>query len=457
MSRSGKSVFLTDMQSHLSRLIDAGDTQDAIACKAMWPAVLDTRTGRFPPGEHVPRRVYRLIGAPRGSTLYWDQPLIVAAFALSALSGDSRYAEAADAYVDAFLARCVDEHGMFCWGNHQYYDLFEDRIVAFQNGHHELRPITPAWEIFWRHDAGRTARYIRTMADRHVYDRSTGAFNRHDIGRRGHAFIEAGGILVESLAWLYRQTDEHDLLDLALRVARYSYAHRGASTGLVANEPDQGRWDSHVCTTEVGLWAQSLLRAAAHASSDEPADMAADAVRAYLRYGYDEASARYLGQVRVDDGMPVTPTEAGYWPRRHADPWSTDQWPTHDYPMALAEACLTLHARTGDNVFLEAIRRWARIAVETRPERTGRWAYAESYGRCIHFLARAAGQLNDGQLRKDASSLADEAVDRLVEHGVFQGYPDGHVYESVDGVGFLLLALILVETGTDADLRGFGF
>ncbi len=92
---------------------------------------------------------------------------------------------------------------MFLWGNHAYYDVFEHKTVPFNNGYHELRPITPAWDIFWERDAQETETYIRTMAKRHVYDPSKGGFNRHDDGRKGHAFLEAGGIMSESLAWLY--------------------------------------------------------------------------------------------------------------------------------------------------------------------------------------------------------------------------------------------------------------
>jgi hypothetical protein len=48
-------------------------------------------------------------------------------------------------------------------------------------------------------------------------------------------------------------------------------------------------------------------------------------------------------------------------------------------------------------------------------------------------------------------------MEQLYEEGMFQGYPDGHVYESVDGVGYLLLALIFLETRQMPLLCGFGF
>jgi hypothetical protein len=434
--------YLSHCESHLQNLISATSQTGG----AMWPSMLDTRTRGFPEGDHVPKRVYRLIGAPRGSTLYWDQPMVVAANALSELTGDRQYRQAADRYVDAFLSRCVADDGMFLWGNHCYYDVFEGRIVSFSNGHHELRPISPAWDVFWRHAPERTESYIRAMAGRHVYDPATGAFNRHDNGKKGHAFLEAGGILTESLAWLHGRTGAPELLKTALIIARYSYNHRDPSTGLVPNEPDQNRWDSKVCTSEIGLWARCLLRAQACTGDDELGEMARNALRAYLDYAYDDESGRYFGQVDIHNGKAVVPEQIGYWPGKYSDLWNTDQWPTHDYPASAAEACLSLYRRDGDRAFPADVRRWARIAVETSPGRTGMWSYAGNYGRCIHFLTRAGLELKDDRMLHSARCLAYEAVDRLWENGLFQGFPGSHVYESVDGVGFLIQALMFLQS-----------
>ena len=445
--------YLPKCKSHLQRLISATSETGG----AWWPSVLEVRTGRYPAEDHVPRRVYRLIGAPRGSTLYWDQPMVVAAHALSALTGDRHYARSADEYVDAFLSSCVAENGMFRWGNHQYYDVFDEKVVEFHGAPHELRPITPAWEIFWRHAPEKTASYIRTMAKRHIYDPTTGGFNRHDDGKKGHAFLEAGGILSESVAWLYGKTGKRNLSDTALRVARYSYRHRNPVTGLVPNEPDMGRWDSEVCTSEIGLWAQCLLRARSYTGNDEFLDMARNAVAPYLDRAFDHKSGKFFGQVNVHDGKPVVPEQSGYCPRKHADPWNTDQWPTHDYPMAVAEACVSLYLLTEEALWLEGIRRWAASAINNSPARTGRWEYAENYGRCIHFLARAGLQLGEEQFLVDARSLAEEAIESLWENGMFQGYPSGHIYESVDGVGFLMLSLLFLQTRRPLNMHGFGF
>lgn len=65
---------------------------------------------------------------------------------------------------------------MFQWGNHRYYHVFENEVVEFASGHHELRPIIPGWDLFWKRVSERTARYIRTMARRCLYDSETGGF-----------------------------------------------------------------------------------------------------------------------------------------------------------------------------------------------------------------------------------------------------------------------------------------
>ena len=250
---------------------------------------------------------------------------------------------------------------------------------------------------------------------------------------------------------------EPELLETALRIARYSYSHRGETTGLVINQPDFKRWDSQVSTTEIGLWAQSLLRACKYTSNDEFTEMARSGVSAYLKYGYHSNAQKYYGQVRVHDGKPETPQKKGYWPGRYSNIWETRQWPTHDYPMSVAEACVTLYSKTKDEVFLEGIRRWAKIISDETPANEGRGAYAEHYGRCIHFLVRAGQVLEDEKMIAQARLLAREAVEHLHDGKLFQGYPGTHLYESVDGVGYLFLALLYLETGQELDLRGFGF
>ena len=58
----------------------------------------------------------------------------------------------------------------------------------------------------------------------------------------------------------------------------------------------------------------------------------------------------------------------------------------------------------------------------------------------------------DALQAKPGFTVGDYAIDILV-----QGFPGTHLSESVDGVGFLFLALLALETEEPLDLAGFGF
>ena len=78
------------------------------------------------------------------------------------------------------------------------------------------------------------------------------------------------------------------------------------------------------------------------------------------------------------------------------------------------------------------------------------------FGRAIYFLADASVTLSEPGYTAEARKLADAAVDILFAHGMFRSHAGEDRYDAVDGVGYLLLALIFLETGRKPDLLGFG-
>lgn len=470
--------LISVVRDHLRTIIERGTDRYGPEPTPMWMATLDARTGRYPEDDarpsHVPKRVYRSIDAPKGCSLYWDQPSIVAAHALSEVTGDRSFSEAADRYVQAFLARCVARTGVFLWGNHYYWEAFSGRVMRFSGEEppvpcdratetgflHETRPIPPAWESFWRVSPEATERCIRALTVQHLFDPLRGGFNRHADGKSGCAFLEAGGILVEAFCWLAAKTGDRALVDVALRVARYSWEHRGERTDLPVNKPGGQRWDSSVTTTEVGLWAGSLLRGAELVGVDEFVQMALRATAGYLRHGWDASARRYYGRLCSDDGAPdLSEPTTPYMPGIRTDLWRP-QFPAHDYPFSLAETCLTLLERTGDEVFAEGAARWVEVVRRETAERIAVGAYAEHWGRAILFLDRAGEALGDAGLRADAASAAGSAIASLfrprVDGGMFAGHPGEDRYDAVDGVGYLLLALLRLATGGTPALMGMG-
>ena len=474
--------YLSRIAGHYGKLVRVALDVHGPQRTDLWLASVDIRRGgQYEAVRQESRRVYRTIHAPHGSTLYWDQPAVACAYVVSRMTGDSRYRDAADRYIKAFLKRGISRNGLFLWGNHVYNDVFEDRVAHIGSSWHEARPLPPAWEMFWAVAPESTERCIREIGRQHVKDKQSGRFCRHASTTStaqpkgkpsGLPFLESGGIIVESLCWLAAKTGNKDptLTDLALRVARYSYRHRDEKTGLLSNQPFQRRWDYGVSTTEVGLWAGCLLRAAADTGIDEFRAMARAAVAAYLRYGYDANGGKYFGALRIESGKPAFEAVATtpYRPGKYADVWEP-LFPTHNYPMAMAEACVTLYGRNRDELFKQAILRWVGHvraslpaqypSAHNRDRKMILGAYAGQYGRCIHFLVRAAHVLKDRATLELARRVADDAMARLYveDAGMFRSHPGQDSCDAVDGAGLLFLALIYLQTGEEPDALGFHF
>ena len=438
-------------------------------------ASLDTRTGRYPENDHRPpnigERVYRHIQARNGSSLYWDQPALLAAYALSRLTEEPRYGDAADDYVNDFLALCVARNGVWLWGNHYFYNVALATPVCFHSDappvpcsmdrelgdHHEIRPISPVWDVFWRISRSHTEKSIRTALQGHLIDPQTGEFQVHAVGVPGNALLETGGIWVETLSWLYARTGDEDMISAARKIAEFSFRHRNSETGLIENHPTKTRWDKYTSTTEAGLWAGCLLRAGGHVDSDEWIPMAKTAMDAWLRYGWDPVTNRYFGKLDIASGQPVRgPRESPLQPGEFSNVWEP-MFPSHDYPMPFAEACLRLYQITGATTYKTACERWVEVIDRSLPARDGAGGYAENYGRVIHFLFACARSWKDSSVYDLALRVADEGLRVLFDHGMFRGHPGEHRYDAVDGVGYFMLALLALYSKDEPDMGGSGW
>lgn len=80
----------------------------------------------------------------------------------------------------------------------------------------------------------------------------------------------------------------------------------------------------------------------------------------------------------------------------------------------------------------------------TRTEGT----YAENYGRAISFFVHIYRATQDTHYLDLAEGLATEAVEKLYTNGIFKGHPAKPYYQSNDGVGFLLYALLELQDVT---------
>jgi len=191
-------------------------------------------------------------------------------------------------------------------------------------------------------------------------------------------------------------------------------------------------------------------------------DCALAYLKAYLKYGWDDEAGQWRAMLALD-GTPVMSQEKddGYdvWkPTGYIDIWRTVMF-SYEFPLLAAQSSIYAWEVTGDADALQSARNWGRNIRGALPVKDGRrWAneleaampgsqalggtYAENYGRAISFFVRLHRATQDDGDLELAQALAAEAIDKLVVNGWVKGHPAKPYYESTDGVGFLLYALL---------------
>ncbi len=198
---------------------------------------LDLETMALPPAESKVYATTTRGGAgPTMNNLQFDSGRLRLLYALAERTGESRYAQAADDYLDYYLAHLPDEKtGFFPWGDHRGYDVVADETIPAQ---HEFKCTFPPWEEFYRINPRAVTREIESLR-RHIIDpeRSLG-FNRHEPpGSLPHSMSASGGAYIAAWAFLYQKTGDRKYRDWALAMAEYLWSLRNPTTDLLAAHP----------------------------------------------------------------------------------------------------------------------------------------------------------------------------------------------------------------------------
>lgn len=184
-----------------------------------------------------------------------QQNLMRVLTSLSALTGDKRYREAAEAAAVYMFQHQRDDCGLLYWGGHQIIDLKTlQNIGHFDANCHELKNNIPFYEFLWEVDPKATTQYLRAFWNAHMFDWGVLDMNRHgpygkEMGPlwdhtfhepepffegRGLTFINTGVDLIHAGATLYALAEEQGALQWALRLAEQYVRARHPETGLGA-------------------------------------------------------------------------------------------------------------------------------------------------------------------------------------------------------------------------------
>ncbi|MBN2375014.1 MAG: hypothetical protein JXD22_01335 [Sedimentisphaerales bacterium] len=409
--------------------------------------------------------------SPGGSNLWMDQSMIKTMYHCTKLTGDTKYTEAADAYLDYTMKYCKKPNGLFYWGSHSYWNAYTEQFGG--DGLHEILIKHPDWANMYRINPQAVKTEIDQIWKWHIFDKKTGMHNRHDDGNAGCDFAFSGGSFAIAFSFMYQMTGDKSYLDKAITVANWHWNHRNLETGLVPDAPHlTDRYDGQHClTSTIGPHVSQLLKCYELTGNSHFRDVAIGYIKAFEKYAWDPKAGTYYAMIKLD-GTPVPDNGKGsgydaWAPKGHVDVWRASMY-SYEMPLIAAQAAVYAYMLSGDDAasrdkeLLKTAFHWADVIEKNLPASTGRrWkedieksmpevlktggTYAENYGRAISFfvnLYHASGQKKYISL---AESIARETIDKLYVNGIFRGHPAKPYYQTNDGVGFLLHAFMELD------------
>lgn len=438
------SPYLDAVRSFADALLAHGTDTAGPRRTALFASVIDTRdfsiprsSGKVsnPPGV---RSNDRALG---GCNAQLDAHTLRTLRTLSAVVGEPRYAEAVRAYLADFVALAQSEAtGLLAWGEHLYYDLYEDR-VAEERKSHEYLEWTPPFDLIWEVNPDAVKREVEGLRY-HFYAADPAEkdwlFNRHATWKTaayqspgGQPWIKHSGLYAFAYGFVSGKTGDAEERRRALGVGSLYFKVRNPKTGLtescLTDKRETSRLASLSGTAMLAYWMVKGAQA-----DPELAPLRANAlalVHAYAEQAWDPAAGDYAEQLPTCGVRP---------PAKDRDPWTFAygdgsglmRFGRITAYLAQTEkdaACLLMAKRTYD-----VLERHPMPAKFT-PEEAG---FAIHLALDLHELTREEGCL------AAARGYADKAITSLAHNGLFRRLPGDPYYESKVGPGDLASALL---------------
>jgi len=421
----------------------------------MFVSILDCRDLSHPGCEIPPIEGQRQHDrALFGGNLQHDLPLLMALEALSDLTDDGKYREAARAYLAYFLDNCTKaQTGLWPWGEHAHWDMYKDEPGNTTHEHDGLPPRT-FWELAWSLNPGAVEGEAAGCIN-HVVNLKTFDFDRHaDITRplpeprpAGACFLDFprhGGFYVYLWAFAYSKTGDEKYLRWVKGMLDHFEANSHRQSGLMRmatkdRDRDVAQLGSSVSTALTLLEAAPLLENEEQGRRCERMGRVLIDAVASLPHKLDErrfvSSCAYAGPVERDklrwlapsytaqDGRGFLASRARLW--------------VHAYELTGSKRCLDI-ARAMAQSYAEASG-----VPEAEPTR------AQVFGTVLALMLDLHEHDGGKQWLRAAEAYAQQAIKKLCHKGLFRGATGLHYYESQLRVSNLVHALLRLHSFVD--------
>lgn len=181
----------------------------------LFAAALDRRTMKLGTAAQfgaIPgvREHDRMLG---GANPQHDMELYELLYDLTRLTGDRRYAAAADQALGHFFNHCQSPAtGLMAWGEHIYWDFTKETAAWVRHDEHEVMGEWPFWDTCYRLAPDASWRFALGLWDHQVADKRTGDFSRHALYSRpapgsGSDFPRYAGQMIATWADAYARPE----------------------------------------------------------------------------------------------------------------------------------------------------------------------------------------------------------------------------------------------------------
>lgn len=392
----------------------------------LFAVALDRETTALLEGERleavrsIPREDWGIRDHDRiltGANPMHDQNLYQVLYALTEITGQPRYAAAADEALDWFFTHTQSPAtGLLAWGEHMGWDFRTEAVVEKPSGdiHEYFRPWA-VWERTFRVAPEAARRLARGVWDHQIHDQTTGAYSRHAFySQHGtdsdDEYPRHGGFYIATWAQAYHHTGDPVFLEAIETVLGYLDGRRSPASDAIpaeSNERSEGRlaWPGSNLSLAIDLTASAPLVTLALGRTMRLSAARTDAV--FLRVTH-ELGPGGAGFVKSVDTHTLAPGDVRF---PQASPY-TRAWAT-GYGDAtdanFANLCLARYRQTGDPAYFHLVRATADRYLDLDPDLSFP-VYPGTFGDVILLLVGVFELTDDTVYLDRADALARQAL-----------------------------------------------
>ncbi len=458
--------YLYYVRTHCDNLIAHGKDTYGTEATHMLASVIDTRDMSVPKANVPPtegtRAHDRAVG---GSNFYHDVETIKVFQALSKLTREAIYQQAATAYARDFLDHSQNPYtGLLAWGEHLYYNFYTDAVMVGDLAHprddiyHEFLAETPPWAFLWKID---TARVKKAIAGVQYHFRSpvtqSFLFNRHAYWDKvdkeeyrglaqyqdgGQPWIKHSGLQCYSFTFLYHKTQDPTWKRWAEGTGSLYWKYRDPETNLTVSCIDDPRPTAiHASLSSMSLLSYYLLKSwQLHPAFNHFKEQAETMLKSAEKYAWDEKRKGYYsllnldGSVFSDELIPVVHTGYG----------EVDI-------LSFGRIAAYFYQTTGDDAYRAMVQKVADMLVATTWPDT---FVVNSLADALQFSLDAYEILEDDRMWQAAQRCAATGIEKLWSGQLFTRQPGDPYYEAKLGTNTFvagLMRLHLIENNQRAE------